>query len=354
MEIGSIIKKYRKEAGLTQEEMAERLGVTTPAVNKWENGNSRPDIELLAPIARLLHISLDTLLSFHEQLSDYEVAAIIERMDRMFSEEGYEKTFEWALGQIREYPNCNMLIWQIAVVLDARRMTDGCENEEQYEEQINAWYERALQDEREEVRHHAAESLFGFCLQKKDFARAEQYLNYISDHDPMKKIEQGRLYAEQGKISEAYEKYESTLFAEYNTCNLALSMMMLLAMQEENMGHARFLVEKMGELSRLFEMGAYNEHSSMLNIVSTEKNVEETYKVVKYLLENVETMYDFRKSGLYRHMKFKNLDTTVLAGKIKGQMLESFRDEEEFGYMKGYGPWIRLMHGKRKIGQISE
>ena len=66
MQIGSVIRKYRKECGLTQEEMAKRLGVTTPAVNKWENGNTNPDIELLAPIARLLHISLDTLLSFRK------------------------------------------------------------------------------------------------------------------------------------------------------------------------------------------------------------------------------------------------------------------------------------------------
>lgn len=51
MQIGSVIRKYRKECGLTQEEMAKRLGVTTPAVNKWENGNTNPDIELLAPIA---------------------------------------------------------------------------------------------------------------------------------------------------------------------------------------------------------------------------------------------------------------------------------------------------------------
>ena len=73
MDIGVVIKKYRKEAGMTQEEMANRLGVTTPAVNKWENSNSKPDIELLAPIARLLDISLDTLLSFHEKKVMYQV-----------------------------------------------------------------------------------------------------------------------------------------------------------------------------------------------------------------------------------------------------------------------------------------
>lgn len=91
MNIGSVIKKYRKVSGFTQEEMANRLGVTTPAVNKWENGNSNPDIELLAPIARLLHISLDTLLSFHENLTDVEITELIQEMDKMFSVEGYEK-----------------------------------------------------------------------------------------------------------------------------------------------------------------------------------------------------------------------------------------------------------------------
>ena len=59
--------------------------------NKWEKSNSKPDIELLTPIARLLDISLDTLLSFHEKLSNTEIEKIIRKMDRMFSEEGYEK-----------------------------------------------------------------------------------------------------------------------------------------------------------------------------------------------------------------------------------------------------------------------
>ena len=46
MKLGEIIKKYRKEQNLTQEQIAERLGVSTPAVNKWENSISYPDIEM--------------------------------------------------------------------------------------------------------------------------------------------------------------------------------------------------------------------------------------------------------------------------------------------------------------------
>ena len=70
MAIGDIIRKYRKNKGMTQEEMAACLGVTTPAVNKWEKGNTLPDITLLVPIARLLGITTDELLSFKIELAD--------------------------------------------------------------------------------------------------------------------------------------------------------------------------------------------------------------------------------------------------------------------------------------------
>lgn len=57
MQIGEVIRKYRKKKNMTQEEIAKRLGVTTPAVNKWEKGVTQLDIMLLAPIARLLDIT---------------------------------------------------------------------------------------------------------------------------------------------------------------------------------------------------------------------------------------------------------------------------------------------------------
>ena len=95
MQIGKTIRKYRKEKGLTQEEMANRLGITTPAVNKWENENSYPDIALLAPIARLLGISLDTLLSFQEDLTGEEITAIVLETDQRLKTSTYDEVFLW-------------------------------------------------------------------------------------------------------------------------------------------------------------------------------------------------------------------------------------------------------------------
>ncbi|MGN1188746.1 MAG: helix-turn-helix domain-containing protein, partial [Lachnospiraceae bacterium] len=337
--------KYRKEAGLTQEEMANRLGVTTPAVNKWENGNSKPDIELLAPIARLLHISLDTLMSFHEELSPSEIGAIVREMDNMFNTDGFEKVFEWASEKIKEYPNCNMLIWQAAVILDARRLTDDCTDSEKYDEQINAWYEIALKDENEEIKRHAADSLFGFYLRKKEYAKAEEYLQYFSDNDPMKKIYQGRLFKEKGEKENAYKAFESILFSGYQTLNFTFSLMTAMALEEGDNRKARYFAEKMGAIAGIFEMGKYHECSPMLEVVCAEKNVAGTYQVVEQLLKSVDSLCDFPKSRLFQHMKFSGPDSSFVEG-LKEKLMEGFRDEKSFGYMRGDKAWEELINDK--------
>ena len=61
--IGNRITKYRKEKALTQEALAEKLGVSSQAVSKWENDASCPDISLLPQLCRELGITTDELLT---------------------------------------------------------------------------------------------------------------------------------------------------------------------------------------------------------------------------------------------------------------------------------------------------
>lgn len=63
MNLGERILKYRKEKGLTQNEMAEKLFVSYQAISQWENGITKPDIELLPKIAQLFDISIDDLFN---------------------------------------------------------------------------------------------------------------------------------------------------------------------------------------------------------------------------------------------------------------------------------------------------
>ena len=61
--IGNRIQKFRKEKGLTQEELAAKLGLSSQAVSKWENDASCPDISLLPKLCELLGVTSDELLS---------------------------------------------------------------------------------------------------------------------------------------------------------------------------------------------------------------------------------------------------------------------------------------------------
>ena len=68
-DMGRLIAEKRKQAGLTQEAFAEKLGITPQAVSKWENNVGLPDITLLPTISKILNISISDLFSMNEPMS---------------------------------------------------------------------------------------------------------------------------------------------------------------------------------------------------------------------------------------------------------------------------------------------
>lgn len=70
--IGTRIKNKRKELGLTQEELAQKVGVTFQAVSKWENDTSYPDVILMSDVARALDTNIDVLVTGAESKTSKE------------------------------------------------------------------------------------------------------------------------------------------------------------------------------------------------------------------------------------------------------------------------------------------
>lgn len=71
--IGQNIKSYRKQLGLTQEELASQLFVTAQAVSKWESDSGMPDTAQIVPLAKALNISTDALFGLDN--GNYDEAA---------------------------------------------------------------------------------------------------------------------------------------------------------------------------------------------------------------------------------------------------------------------------------------
>ena len=68
--LGENIKIARKKMGLTQEELASQIGVTSQAVSRWESGAGMPDVSMIVPIARVLNVSTDALFGVEHVNTD--------------------------------------------------------------------------------------------------------------------------------------------------------------------------------------------------------------------------------------------------------------------------------------------
>lgn len=83
--IGAFIAMNRKKKGYTQEQLAEKLGVTNKTISRWENGHYMPDLSLLEPLSKELDITLNELLAgkeiVKEEAMEYSEQNLIQTID---------------------------------------------------------------------------------------------------------------------------------------------------------------------------------------------------------------------------------------------------------------------------------
>ena len=100
--IGENIRSYRKKNGLTQEEFAERLGVTYQSVSRWENGATYPDLELIPSISELLGITVDGLLGMPMRERERRASEAFDALRRECMKRNYDtKRISELLREIR-------------------------------------------------------------------------------------------------------------------------------------------------------------------------------------------------------------------------------------------------------------
>ena len=91
--IGAFIAERRKESGLTQQALADRLGLTNKAVSKWETGDGLPDITILPALAENLGVTVDELLAGERRPKTPEVG----EQTRKYLEERKRKQYKIAI-----------------------------------------------------------------------------------------------------------------------------------------------------------------------------------------------------------------------------------------------------------------
>ena len=97
MQLGNSLASARKKSGFSQEEVAERLGVSRQTISKWESSETLPDIRQSKQLAVLYHLTLDALIDF-----DLDQQEIEEAIDRISEEK--QQRINWTNVWGKRYP----------------------------------------------------------------------------------------------------------------------------------------------------------------------------------------------------------------------------------------------------------
>jgi transcriptional regulator with XRE-family HTH domain len=111
------IIRLRREKKITQEQLADFIGVTKAAVSKWENHQSMPDLLLLPQLAVFFNVTVDELIGFDPQLSKEQIQRIYQELATEFASGAFDDTFEHCKESIHRYYSCFPFLTQISLLL---------------------------------------------------------------------------------------------------------------------------------------------------------------------------------------------------------------------------------------------
>lgn len=117
LQFGTILKSLRRERDITQEELAETLGVSCQSVSRWENGVCYPDMELLPVIANSFDVTVDTLLGMDEIRSRETINGIFTRALNFERVGDYTQAIEVLREAVKAYPNNYGLLSELSLSL---------------------------------------------------------------------------------------------------------------------------------------------------------------------------------------------------------------------------------------------
>ena len=113
LKLAENIRLFRKNKKMTQEQLAEALGVTVGAVSKWESAMTTPEITMLMRLAEFFDTSVDVLLGYH--LQNGSLPQITEELKELRQQKEYDEAISLGEKALQKYPNYFDLVYETAL-----------------------------------------------------------------------------------------------------------------------------------------------------------------------------------------------------------------------------------------------
>lgn len=334
MPMNAIIREKRKALGLTQEEVADALGVTAPAVNKWEKGATAPDIALLPPLARLLGVDLNALFCFFEGPSKQEIDRFAAALSDTFHKDGLEAGFAKALAETRKYPNCAPLLHTVAMTLDGALLMLGASasQKQEYSDQVTALYEQAVRCGGGMLRDRSRFLLAGKYLNRGEFGKAQELLAALPEHDqPDKRQLEAQLLQQQGNTAGAASIYERKLLALTGELQAALLNLLDIALDEGRSQDASALADVSHRLAGLMGQAEFSALLPQLEFAVKRQNEAASLDLLKRLFASLPSLCQPPAGPLYNHLapEYEARAQTLAPGQVLSTLLPGLLAELE-------------------------
>lgn len=125
LKLGENIKKFRLQRELTQEQLADILGVSAQAVSRWENATTYPDITLLPTIASYFDISIDEIIGFDAARKEERIKAILKENRILHNNGETKRSIELLRQGLTDFPNESRLLYCLAQSLYSLHFQSG-------------------------------------------------------------------------------------------------------------------------------------------------------------------------------------------------------------------------------------
>ena len=125
LNLGENIRKHRRRLDMTQDELADRLGVSFQSVSRWENGATYPDMELLPEIADLFSVTVDALMGVDRMTEEKKVMAYLDEFREAIGYGRIDECIRIAREGVAEFPNNYAMLVKLMYALFIEGDSDG-------------------------------------------------------------------------------------------------------------------------------------------------------------------------------------------------------------------------------------
>ena len=355
--LGNNISQFRKSSDITQEQLAERLGVSVSAVSQWETGKTMPDISAIPVLCHIFNVTADALLGIDREKEEAEIKRINAEANLLMDRGHLAKAEKMLLDAHKRYPNSYELMVSLMDLYFNLSLMEGDSAENKNKEEKNlhkciAYAQRILEGCKDEESRASANQIL--CLSYDRLGENEKAIE-IAQSMPSMSVCRESLLTIVSKDRAKLESRQTEIFmllqglcVSLDCCNVKFEDGTFAYNAMEEAALAQKIIDLLDVLFEEKDYGFFHDvlkraHLHIARIVGRhEKDQEKTMSHLEAAADHAEAFLQHEEGkkhtslflrgseyGTFRTSDENNV-TAILLEELKSDRFDFVREEERF------------------------